>query len=196
MSARIDQPKHNQDGDRRVERTRMALREAFNRLILSEGYDALSAAKIAAEANVGRSTFYEHYRGKDDMLTHSLVPLLLPFADTVFQKGDDLRLLAVVEHFWTNRKMARRVMADGAYTVISNTLADLIAERLEERVFSRLSHKAMLPPALTAIQIAQCQLTLIQEWLTGRHGCSAIEIATALKTISHAITNAVVLKTT
>ena len=186
----------NLDGNRRVERTRAALRGAFNRLILSEGYDAMSAAKIADEANVGRSTFYEHYRGKDDMLTHSLTPLLLPLADTVGQREGGSRLLKVVEHLWANRKMARRLMADGAYMTISKTLADLIQERLKDRAFVPLGHKAMLPPALTSIQIAQCQLTLIQEWITGRNGCSAIEIAAALEAVSHAVANAIAFEAT
>jgi len=120
----------------------------------------------------------------------------VPLADTVRQKEIGSRLLVVIEHFWTNRKMARRLMADGAYTTISKTLADLIQERLEDRAFAPLGHKAMLPPALTSIQIAQCQLILIQEWITGRHGCSAIEIAAALEAISHAITNAIAFEAT
>ena len=51
------------------------------RLILSKSYDGFTAADIAEEANVGRSTFYEHHRGKEDMLAQSVTPVLTPFAD-------------------------------------------------------------------------------------------------------------------
>ena len=38
------------EGDRRVQRTQAALRTAFNQLILSRGYDAISAPAASAAA--------------------------------------------------------------------------------------------------------------------------------------------------
>lgn len=43
--------------DPRVRRTRLALGSAFTRLVLGRGYNSITAADIAREANVGRSTF-------------------------------------------------------------------------------------------------------------------------------------------
>jgi len=191
MSGAEDRLPNNRSNDRRVQRTQAALREAFTRLILSEGYDALNAAKIAAAANVGRSTFYEHYRSVEDMLAQSIEPLLLPLADSVFARRDRSDVLAVVEHFWANRQLARRLMGDNSYMSISKTLADLVQARLEQPEFALFGHSALLPPALAATQIASCQLALIQEWLTGRHGCSAVEIAAALEAVSYAIPSAI-----
>jgi AcrR family transcriptional regulator len=53
--------------DRRVARTRHALQQAFLSLILSKGYEATTIDEICAVANVGRSTFYAHFTGKDDL---------------------------------------------------------------------------------------------------------------------------------
>jgi len=53
--------------DRRVARTREALHHALLALMLKKGYDAVSVEEICAEANVGRSTFYAHFTGKDDL---------------------------------------------------------------------------------------------------------------------------------
>ena len=59
--------------DRRIERTREALEGAFIRLIL-EGrrYDRITIAGLIARAGVGRSTFYEHYRNKDELLAATI----------------------------------------------------------------------------------------------------------------------------
>ena len=58
--------------DRRTERTRAALMSAFVTLLLSEGYDAVTVERVADAANVGRSTFYMHHTGKEDILRRSL----------------------------------------------------------------------------------------------------------------------------
>ncbi len=53
--------------DRRVARTRGLLQQAHISLILKKGYDAVTVDDICDAANVGRSTFYAHYTGKDDL---------------------------------------------------------------------------------------------------------------------------------
>jgi AcrR family transcriptional regulator len=54
--------------DRRAARTRRALHEALISLILSKGYEATTIQDIIDEADVGRSTFYAHYTGKEALL--------------------------------------------------------------------------------------------------------------------------------
>jgi AcrR family transcriptional regulator len=53
--------------DRRVARTRHALQHAFLRLIVEKGYEAVSIQDICEAADVGRSTFYLHFKDKDDL---------------------------------------------------------------------------------------------------------------------------------
>ena len=53
--------------DRRVERTRMLLHEALMALILEKGYESVTVQDILDRANLGRSTFYSHYRDKDEL---------------------------------------------------------------------------------------------------------------------------------
>ena len=54
--------------DRRVQRTRQLLLDALLALILEKGYAAITVQDILDRANLGRSTFYVHYRDKDDLL--------------------------------------------------------------------------------------------------------------------------------
>jgi AcrR family transcriptional regulator len=61
--------------DRRAHRTRALLQQAHRSLILEKGYEATTVNDICAAANVGRSTFYAHYRGKDDLKRHGLETL-------------------------------------------------------------------------------------------------------------------------
>lgn len=54
--------------DRRVSRTRQALRQALYDLVKERGYDAVTIEDITERADVGRTTFYLHFRDKDDLL--------------------------------------------------------------------------------------------------------------------------------
>lgn len=57
--------------DRRVRRTRNELHRALIELLTEKGYDRVSVRDILDRADVGRSTFYHHFRDKDDLLVVS-----------------------------------------------------------------------------------------------------------------------------
>src|ERR671911_1971150 len=54
--------------DRRVRRTQELLRGALMALIMEKGYDRITVQDILDKADIGRSTFYAHYRDKEDLL--------------------------------------------------------------------------------------------------------------------------------
>jgi AcrR family transcriptional regulator len=58
----------NEKKDRRVERTRKAAQNALVALILERHYDDITVQDIIDRANIGRSTFYMHFRDKEDVL--------------------------------------------------------------------------------------------------------------------------------
>jgi AcrR family transcriptional regulator len=54
--------------DRRVQRTRDALRQALMQLMVECGWDAIDVRSLCDRANIGRSTFYQHYPNKEELL--------------------------------------------------------------------------------------------------------------------------------
>lgn len=54
--------------DRRIQRTRLSLRAALLGLLKQKNYDDISIEEITEHANVGRATFYLHYKDKEDLL--------------------------------------------------------------------------------------------------------------------------------
>jgi transposase-like protein len=62
----------DEKSDRRVQRSKRALREALVQLMIEKGYEETTVADIAERADVGRSTFYTHYADKEDLLQGSL----------------------------------------------------------------------------------------------------------------------------
>jgi AcrR family transcriptional regulator len=54
--------------DRRVVRTRKAIREAFLKLMETQDYQKITISSIAREADVDRKTFYLHYDSVSDLV--------------------------------------------------------------------------------------------------------------------------------
>lgn len=54
--------------DKRIRRTHRLLREAFIELVAEQGYDSIRVEDILQRADIGRTTFYAHFRDKRALL--------------------------------------------------------------------------------------------------------------------------------
>jgi AcrR family transcriptional regulator len=173
--------------DRRVERTRSALERSFDGLFLAEGYASATPRRVADAANVGRSTFYEHFSGQEDLLGQRLAAVLRPLADAAVSPVVPPDLKPALDHFWTNRVMTRSLLAGRARVIAMRALANLLEERISG---SWNKGASALSPALAAAQIAGGQLAMLDEWLSGRRGCPTSALASALHASSLAAAGA------
>jgi AcrR family transcriptional regulator len=58
--------------DRRVEKTKTSLHDALIGLAREKPYPSIAVKEILDRANVGKSTFYMHFRDKDDLLASGI----------------------------------------------------------------------------------------------------------------------------
>ena len=175
--------------DRRTERTRQSLRMAFVNLVLTRGYTEISVEDIADEANIGRSTFYMHYKSKVDLLKQSMAR---PSGVLSIMVGHDVPVDILVHqltHFHEQRRINRPFFSEPIRTVWVKTLAELIEPRLV-KLIRQVRAQPGLPPELIALQIAEAQVALITNWLMGKPSLKPELVADALKSATHATLSA------
>lgn len=166
----------NQGPSRRAQRTRAALIGAFNRLFLGRRRGRVRVAEIVAAAEVGRSTFYEHYSGADEIHLEAFKRPLAALADAAAGCGDEGALKHVLAHFWENRKRARESLSGRFGERVARLLADMVEERLGTAALS-------LPPRLAARTLAEAALAPLRPWLSGEAAADPAQLAVAIRIV-------------
>jgi AcrR family transcriptional regulator len=163
--------------DRRVQRTRAALMSAFIELVLTRGYEVLTAEDISRKANVGRSTFYLHYASKAALLAESMRNVSSQLAACIDGNRTPQQLVPLLDHFREQRTVNRTFFVDPIRSIWIKSLAALIEPRLAARTGGSRSE---LPRSLVALVIAEMQIALVTHWLTGKPSLKAELVATVL----------------
>jgi AcrR family transcriptional regulator len=158
---------------RRSARTRDALVEAHNRLVLKGGKRPIKVGDIVGEAGVGRSTFYDHYASADEIHLQALARPLTMLADAAVGQGEPERLANLLRHFWDNRARARDTMAGRSGDRVDRLLADLVAGRLDGAA-------CKVPVPLAAAQLAATAFAPLKAWLRAAAPCEAETLASAI----------------
>jgi AcrR family transcriptional regulator len=126
--------------DRRIQKTRYALRNALISLLPEYGWDDLSVQDICARANVGRSTFYMHFQSKDELLVGGLNDLRSALCMQVNEakKTDPGRLLFVrglIEHVHDQRKLFNALIGRRSGHVVQLRFREMVLQMTQEDTF-------------------------------------------------------------
>src|SRR5580704_1761430 len=93
--------------DRRILRTRNALGDALVALIQEKNFDEITVQDVLDRAQVGRSTFYVHYRDKQDLFLSDVEDFLASFSTALNRQGASPKRLLPVKEFFAHIREAR-----------------------------------------------------------------------------------------
>ena len=163
--------------DRRVRRTRRLLREALLALVVEKGYDRVTVQDVLDRADLGRATFYAHFRDKEDLLTSGLAELraTLRGAMVAYARGELgppgaglAATRALFGHIVDHRRLYRALVSSrtGAVVVrqVRAELVGLAREHLEDMLAQHHS-QARVPVEVQAEFTVGALLGLVTWWL-------------------------------
>lgn len=184
--------------DRRIARTRLAIREALVSLIETKGFDALSVRDITETANINRSTFYLHFQDKFDLLEQTEQEIIQDIQGIILQT-DSLSLanfhltqqplpvmVQMFEYFRANAALVRAILGIKGDIAFQIQLRKAIEQNLSKIGFFEgiNSQNFLLPSEYIITYVIAAHLGVVQIWL--KKGCleSPQEMALILSKLS------------
>lgn len=155
--------------DRRVLRTQRALQEALHALTLRKGYEQITVEELCGQANVGRSTFYEHFRGKNDLKRCGIQALAAEFGGSASGELSFAFSLPLLQHARMNLRHIRALGRGRGREVALKALSEIVHRQLEREL---LIAKHVLPEEreLAAQYFTGAFMSVLIGWLdSGAH---------------------------
>jgi len=173
--------------DRRIQKTQQALHDALISLMREKRYDDILVQEILDRANVGRSTFYMHYRDKDELLLSGIDHLseFLQAAQAEVSANTKNRYdkvigfsFAMFDHAYDHRDVYRSLVHGIGWTIVRQKMEAMIAELVQKEVkpyYNKLKSPDM-PLELFVLYIVSVFFSLLTWWIDKRKDFSPQEI--------------------
>jgi AcrR family transcriptional regulator len=126
--------------DRRVARTRTLLHNALLASLRGKRYDAITVEDLCTKAKIGRSTFYAHYTGKDDLLRARLTHLRDMLierqrAAATGNRGRGLLFSGIMfEHAYEHVHLHRHLLGNRGGSIAFAMVRDMLAELVRAEI--------------------------------------------------------------
>ena len=165
--------------DRRIRRTRQALRAALVELVMEHGYESVTVQQITARAGIARTTFYLHYQDKDDLLFNGFGDLYEELKTAV--APTQMNATADWEHVAAHADFYRAMLGQQGSAAFATFLRALLAEMMRDHLLLPLSAGAnpRLNIDFIAHYLAGAQLGLYAWWLETGMETPAADMAQA-----------------
>jgi AcrR family transcriptional regulator len=155
--------------DRRSQRTRHLLSEALVELIREKDYSIITVSDIIDRANVGRSTFYAHYRDKDDLFVGELDRVIELLSQHIPNQEEIpfFPSLGLFRHVGEEYELYKSLLWGSGIDLLIKHLQKSLSKRIEQGLQeSRKEFNVPLP--ILASFIAGSFLTLLKWWLENK----------------------------
>lgn len=174
--------------DRRILRTRQALRQTLMDLIREKGYEAVSVEEIVQRADVARATFYLHYHDKEDLLLDEFsqlaqerVRILAQVPFSVWNLDPDGKSLSneqkpstpflmIFQHVADNTELYRILLKNQNSNRLSERIRQIVTQAINEFVQAKVKNDPIplfmeVPVDLLAAYFNGALVSSIDWWL-------------------------------
>jgi AcrR family transcriptional regulator len=172
--------------DRRIQRTEDLLQEALIALIIKKGYSAITVQDILDQANIGRSTFYAHYRDKEALLLSGVEEMIDAFEKDYAQRnthqtsadvsGKELSLF-FFRHVHENWSLFKSMIGRQGGDVIHRTAEKYLTKVTKKYLkFHYQNRPGAYPLDLLIRCVVSCYLASLNWWLEQKNPLSPEQI--------------------
>src|SRR6266508_1243146 len=149
--------------DRRSQRTRHLLGEALVALIREKDYNTITVSDIIERANIGRSTFYAHYRDKDALFVGELDRVIEVLSHHIPNQEESpfFPSLGLFRHVGEEYELYKALLWSSGIDLLIKHLQKSLSNRIEQGL-QKSKRKFDIPFPILASFIAGSFLTLLK----------------------------------
>ena len=156
--------------DRRSRRTRQILGSALVELLLEKHFSTITVQNILDRANIGRSTFYEHYADKEDLLMGEIKRVILELetqsAASDHFSGSLIPSLEFFRHIEQHRRLFRAFVLGRSGELLTREFQAQVSKLTEQNIRSLLGNGALpsIPLSMLARFITNTFIMVVLWW--------------------------------
>lgn len=168
---KVSRPKSKRKLDRRIQRTRDQLGDALVELMREKPFDSITVKDVLARAGVGRSTFYLHFRDKDDLFLSDADEFLEAMATLLSRSREASERVAPVRelfaHVGEEQRLYRAFVESGKIHDFLELAQGHFARGIEQRLAGLPRSREIAPASRAALAhaLAGSLLSLLSWWL-------------------------------
>jgi AcrR family transcriptional regulator len=173
--------------DRRTLKTRKALSTALVSLMREKNYEAISVQEILDRADIGRSTFYTHYRDKNELLVDGLQGLREFLQEAQKSAASASKhsyervigfSLAMFEHVHEHKDVFHSLIDGHGWAIVSKNLEEIIVQLMkrEAKPLYNKTSASGVPFDLFIDFLGATFIAVISWWAQYKNPISAKEI--------------------
>ena len=165
-----------------IQKSRKLLHQALISLITEKNYESITVQQILDRADVGRSTFYTHFRDKDELLVMGFAHLRETLrniqtktsatAAEPYEKVIGFSL-PMFEHLFEYRHEWKALRGSQACIIVRQSLQDIISSLIERELkaaFQKRKNKdAAIPYELFVNYLAATFMSVASWWLESKN---------------------------
>ena len=156
--------------DKRIQRTRKVLHEALIELILEKGFDKVTVQDVIKRANIGRSTFYLHFKDTEDLFISGFENLWSLFehhlTDQSAEKTSvwDLSLI-VFQHAQSYTMVYKALVGKQGGNLMSAHMHKYLSALVRESLKEQWTKNKQVPLEIVVYHLASSLVALLAWWV-------------------------------
>src|SRR5437879_5443742 len=155
--------------DRRTNRTRRSLSSALVKLVEEKRFDDITVQDVIDRADVGRSTFYSHFRDKEDLFQKNWERFLDMLAQQVdWDKAGQASFMPVTflfSHLQAAQTFYQGLVRSRKADSLFKSGVEYFSQKIEAGLRGNLKRAPAIPISILSSYLASELFVLLQWWL-------------------------------
>lgn len=173
---------HKNPLNKRIQKSRGLLHQALISLILEKNYESITVQQILDRANVGRSTFYMHFRDKDEVLLMGFehlremlrnIQMKTPAASSKSYEKVIGFSPAMFEHLYEYRNEWKALSGSQAGVIVRQSIQEMISDFIKQEFKAEFQKRKTkdfeIPFELFVHYLASTFMSVVAWWLDSKN---------------------------